>query len=139
MRARETGTVAPAGGHRGRLLRFGLVGCLNTAVDLATFILLLEVAGLHLLLANTAGVLAGATNSYLLNKLWTFRDPSRGRANLERYLRFLAFNGVGLVIANVTIALLVVLMPPVPAKLGSIAVTMIWNYWTSHRYVYRPA
>lgn len=128
-----------ASGHRARMLRFGLVGCLNTAVDFLVFLLLLEVAGAHLLVANTMGVLAGATNSYLLNKVWTFRDPARGRANLVRYARFLAFNGVGLVIANVAIALLVLLMPPIPAKLGSIAVTMIWNYWTSHRFVYRPA
>jgi putative flippase GtrA len=122
---------------RDRRLRFGVVGVLNFAVDYGLFLVLFKVVGLPLLAANSIAVLAAASHSYLWNKHWTFQDSATGRRAWQRYLVFLGFNLSGLALANLVILVLVQILSPALAKLGSIAITAIWNYWTSHRFVYR--
>jgi putative flippase GtrA len=122
---------------RDRRLRFGMVGGLNFVVDYSVFLLLFKVFSLPLLVANSIAVLVAASHSYLWNKHFTFQDPAVGRRAWQRYLVFLGFNLSGLVFANLVILALVQIMPPALAKLGSIAITATWNYWTSHRFVYR--
>ena len=60
-----------------QLVRFGLVGAVNTALTLATYSVMLA---LHAPapLAGAVGWGVGATNGYLLNRAWTFRDAARG-------------------------------------------------------------
>jgi putative flippase GtrA len=120
-----------------RWLRFGVVGLLNFLVDYGLFLLLFKLFGVQLLVANSIAVLVAASHSYLWNKLWTFQDLTRGRTAWRRYVVFLMFNLSGLVLANVVILVLIHLITPELAKLGSIGVTAIWNYWTSRRFVYR--
>ncbi len=64
-----------------QLGRFGLVGCVNTLVDLLTLNCLLWLwptrnTGL-LLLANSLAYALGALNSFLLNRAWTFQRRER--------------------------------------------------------------
>lgn len=54
------------------LVRFSIVGVINTGVDLGLFLLLTRLAGIDPLLANIFSFTAGAANSFLLNKYWTF-------------------------------------------------------------------
>jgi putative flippase GtrA len=125
--------------EQGYFGRFAVVGLINFVVDYGLFWALFYGAGLSLVTANTISILAAATNSFLLNKVWTFQDASRGRASMRRYGRFLVFTGLSVVLANVVIWLLARILPVPLAKFGSIAVTMVFNYWTSRRYVFRPA
>nr|BBH93034.1 hypothetical protein KTA_12330 [Thermogemmatispora argillosa] len=84
----------PATSHRGQrrrrswnigqLLRFAITGGLNTLIDilvLNALVWLLDVKSTPLLLAcNIAAYCAGAINSFILNKYWTFgtREPING-------------------------------------------------------------
>jgi putative flippase GtrA len=67
-----------------QLLRFGLVGILNTIGDLLIFNMLLLALpskdNLILLLYNTVAYGCGAFNSFLLNKYWTFHRNDKVRA-----------------------------------------------------------
>lgn len=71
------GEVRPA---RTQFLRFGLVGVLNTAIDMLALNVLLQVFAVRtlpgVLLANAGAYALGASNSFVLNKRWTF-----GRTN----------------------------------------------------------
>jgi putative flippase GtrA len=125
--------------EQGYFGRFAAVGVINFVVDYGLFWTLFYGAGMSLVAANSLSVLAAATNSYLLNKVWTFNDASCGRASLRRYARFLVFTGLSLMLANLAIWLLAWLLPVPAAKLGSIGVTMLFNYWTSRRFVFRAA
>jgi len=71
-----------------QLMRFCLVGTSGYAVNLAVFVLLLESAGLHYLVAATASFLVAVTNNYTWNRLWTFRGQ-RGHVAYQG-LRFFA-------------------------------------------------
>lgn len=73
-----------------QMLRFGLVGCLNTMTDLLALNCLLWLWSTQntasILLANSLAYALGALNSFVLNRYWTFQR--RGRASTREVLRF---------------------------------------------------
>ncbi len=123
--------------HGPRGTRFALVGALNTAIDIGVFSAAFYGLGWPLLLANAAGFVLGVSNSYILNKVWTFGDRSTGREALARGLVFLATSLVGLGLGSLSIWLLAMIMPAILAKIATVGVTFVWNYWASGRFVYR--
>jgi len=64
-------------------LKYGLVGISNTVIGLG-IIYLLMFLGVHYLVANVVGYAVGLTNSFFLNKYWTF--GSRGGFKREAVL-----------------------------------------------------
>jgi putative flippase GtrA len=68
-----------------QLVRFGLVGAINAALTLATYSVLLALRA-PAPLAGAIGWGVGATNGYLLNRAWTFRDAARGAVPAARYV-----------------------------------------------------
>ncbi|HET8843521.1 MAG TPA: glycosyltransferase family 39 protein [Ktedonobacteraceae bacterium] len=73
-----------------QFLRFGLVGCLNTLIDLLALNCLLRLLPIQdtdmLILINSAAYILGATNSFILNRYWTFRH--RGSPDIREVWRF---------------------------------------------------
>jgi putative flippase GtrA len=84
-------------------LRFATVGVGNTALSWCLYVLL-EHAGVHYLLASGLAFGAGAVNSYVLNRRWTFR--SRGARGREA-TRFVVVQGAGLALDVCLLYLLV--------------------------------
>ena len=65
----------------GQLLRFIIVGLVNTAVDLVAFYLLGLIPGMPDVAAKAISYILGILNSFVWNKYWTFgaRRSARGR------------------------------------------------------------
>jgi putative flippase GtrA len=57
-----------------QFVKFGLVGLSNTLLTFAIYTLLLKVFGVWYLAASAIGFAVGATNGFLLNRRWTFRE-----------------------------------------------------------------
>jgi putative flippase GtrA len=57
-----------------QFLKFALVGVSNTLLTLLVYTFLLKVVGMWYLAASAIGFIAGATNGFLLNRRWTFRE-----------------------------------------------------------------
>lgn len=70
------------------LLRFCLVGAMNTGVDFSIFALL-TFWGFPLILAQTLSYSAGMLNSFLMNRTWTFKQTNHGTG---QFIRFLILN-----------------------------------------------
>lgn len=106
-----------------QLLRFGLVGCLNTALDLLVLNALLWLWPTPntwaLLLDNSLAYAFGALNSFILNKYWTFR--CHNRTNLREVARFLVTTLAGLVCNDLLLWLLsdVLQQTPLSPTLGT--------------------
>lgn len=66
--------------------RFGLVGLLSTAVHIAIVWLLLALASVGPILANTLAFLTAFCISFTGNYLWTFRSPGNPRRAAFRFL-----------------------------------------------------
>src|SRR3984957_11570180 len=57
-----------------QFLKFGLVGVSNTLIAFSVYTLLLKGFGVWYLAASAIGFAVGATNGFLLNRRWTFRE-----------------------------------------------------------------
>ena len=75
-----------------QLAKFCAVGASGYVVNLVVYAALLNGADLHYLVAATGSFLVAATNNYLWNRLWTFRNQ-RGHVAYQG-LRFLVVSAV---------------------------------------------
>jgi putative flippase GtrA len=84
------------------LIQFGkflTVGTLNTAIDFGTLNLFSWLTGIYggvrLAPINVPGLLLALTNSYLLNRYWTFKAPVYPGRRVGRFV-LVSLTGVGL-------------------------------------------
>jgi len=101
---------------RGQVLRFGIVGVLNTFVDIGLLNLLSwlfeSYHGSSIFGLNTISYAVATVNSYLLNKYWTFGDRGRDREALK-FSQFVSINVVGAFInSSIVSGLTTYLTPP---------------------------
>jgi putative flippase GtrA len=85
--------------------KFGLVGILNTAIDLGIFNVLTQLFGVYVVVANVISVSVAIINSYLLNKNWTFEDKTKKNL-VEQFTKFVLFSLVGMGIQTLVVWLL---------------------------------
>lgn len=69
------------------MVRFGLVGLINTAVGLSIIFGMMYL-GTHPVLANMIGYACGLCVSYVLNSRWTFQEQATTRSFLLFLLTF---------------------------------------------------
>ena len=132
--------------HRS-VFRFGLVGLLNTGIDVGLYLVMLSL-GLPMYWANFVSTSVATACSFFLNRGYTFaawEGPLWRQA-----VKFVATTGVSLwIIQPGVIALVQPILPevagltqlyaawqPLVAKLAGIAVGMVWNYVMYARFVF---
>lgn len=120
-----------------RMIRFGLIGIVNTGVDIGIFSVLFFVLGMPLLVANSIGYLASLTGSFFLNKNWTFAETKTQGRTGRQYLLFAGLGLGGLALSNLTVWSLRNVMPVIMCKLVSVVGLFAWNYGTSRMIVFR--
>ncbi len=111
-----------------QFIKFSLVGLVNTAIHYGIFISLYEFLGVYHLFASGIGFCFAVTNSYVINKHWTFK--SRGADVRREFTRFLIVNLISFSINLGSMAILVELFsihPPV-AQLVTIGLTLAVNF-----------
>ncbi len=57
-----------------QFVKFGTVGVSNTLLTFIVYTVLLKVFGVWYLAASAIGFIVGATNGFLLNRRWTFKE-----------------------------------------------------------------
>lgn len=88
------------------IIKFGIVGCINTAVDFITFTLLLTTLGMDKLVCQVGGYSMGIINSFVLNKLWTFNDKKEKANTISQFVKFVIINLISLGISLVGLNIL---------------------------------
>jgi putative flippase GtrA len=111
-----------------QLIRFGVVGGVGFAVNLAVYALLVHSAGVDYHVAAVAAWLVAVINNFVLNRRWTF-DARDGQAHFQA-IRFLL---VALVALGFSLLLLTVFVeglgiPKVPAQALAVAASMPLNF-----------
>lgn len=120
-----------------QMVRFALVGVINATIDIGLFWLLQGPLGVPYLIANGLSYSAGTTNSFLLNKVWTFADTRRQGQVLLQFPIFVTVNVVSLGLSSIILWALSEPLGVMPAKLVTTAVTFVFNFWASRTFVYR--
>lgn len=129
------------------VVRFALVGVVNTALDLGIFFVL-QLGGTPVLLANLLSTSAGLAFSFVANRGFTFSGRSSSHARRQLVL-FVVCTGVGLwaVQPLVILGMDRVLLPYAAlgvwriliAKCIAIGFGMVWNWTLYNRVVFRRA
>lgn len=131
-----------------KVLRFGLVGVVNTMVDYAMLNLIVLALNIFnpvsLVLCNIGSFLGANINSYLMNKRWTFED--RGHWSKREYFIFLLCSLGGLAInCSVIFFLSHTLVNPQwsffvnlnVAKFLATVASMVWNFCSYRAFVFK--
>lgn len=117
-----------------QLVRFNLVGVLNTLVDFCVFFLLNQ-AGVGYLAAQICSYGCGTINSYLFNKYWTFGKTG---TTLAEIARFLAVNLSALLLSVLLLHLLHTRagIGLAPAKIAATLLTMLVGFFGTRFWVF---
>lgn len=111
------------------ILMFGMVGLVNTLIDLAVLNLLLRLS-VNTYLAVAIGFGSGLTNGYYMNTAFVFRQAK----SYQRYGKYFLVSMVGLLLTELIIFLLhgaLDLLPIFQAKLVAVVLVFFWNYTLS--------
>lgn len=114
-----------------RLVRFGLVGVLNTAVDLGLYLLL--VGFMPLVLANFVSTSCGMATSFCLNRGFTFRSSG---SVVRQLLLFVLVTGTGLWVVQPLVISAFSGLGVLGAKLAGMSVGLVWNFVLYHYVVF---
>ena len=118
----------------GQAVRYLLVGVSNTAITLATYVLLLG-AGVPAIGASVLAFAAGAVNGFLLNRSWTFRSDRRGPGAVARYVAVLTL-GLGLNALGVALAVQVVELPKVAGEIVALPPVTLTTFLLARSWVF---
>lgn len=86
-----------------QFIKFNIVGVVNTGIDFGVLWLLTSVFHMDPTVSKVISYSCGVLNSYILNRLWTFR--AKNRWSLPELLKFVAVNLVALGIATLVLTL----------------------------------
>lgn len=67
-----------------RIVKYGIVGVSNTAIDFAVYVTLVSL-GVWYLLAKVLAMVVACLNGYTWNRRWTFRAGAHAHAMLGKY------------------------------------------------------
>lgn len=120
-----------------KFLKFGLIGVVNTLLDLGVFYVMNKVFHLDPYLSQVISFLVGALNSFLWNKFWTFEK--RGHITGREVVRYAVTNGGYLLVSLGLLRLLVgvLALDPFLAKLPTTAFMLLYNYLMNKFWVFR--
>ena len=127
-----------------RFTRFLTVGAVGTVLDFS-LLTLLKLAGMPTLFANSISFLAGLTNNFTFNRLWTFQDVAQ--SNWKKQLaQFTVVSLIGLALNNIILLSLEgvlgnILGQPdwgyLPAKIIATGVVVFWNYFANRMWTFK--
>lgn len=108
--------------------KFALVGMSGLIIDFGLTYVLKEIIKINKYVANSIGFVLAATNNYLLNRIWTFRNDNPYVS--VQYLKFIAVSLIGLILNNAILKLLHDRMKLnfYIAKLIAIGIVLFWNF-----------
>jgi len=119
-----------------QFLTFALVGAFGTAAHYLVLAVLVELFGVRVLGATTAGFVCGAIVNYVLNRRYTFNSSARHAVALPK---FLTVATLGASINWLVMALLtgVADLHYMLAQLLATATVLAWNFIANHAWTFR--
>lgn len=70
-----------------QFFKFAIVGIVNTIISLSVLFVFTEYFHIYYILSAIFAFIVAVTNSFILNKIWTFKESGKGNT-AEKYLKF---------------------------------------------------
>ena len=111
--------------------RFVITGSMNAMIDFTVYLGLTRFFDFwhyHLALATGVAFIVANTNSYFMNKYWTF--TSRTKRNITEYGKFITVSMIGFTINILTFYFLVAQLGvhDLVAKVVVVGIVLMWNF-----------
>ena len=130
-----------------KAISFGIVGLINTGVDLAVFFIAALMFGLPVIAANTLSWIVAVSGSYVKNSMFTFAAESGRRLSWRAYATFVASGIAGYIANTATVFIVAKYLAPlfiasesgqlVAGKICAIGASFVVNFSLSHFVVFR--
>jgi putative flippase GtrA len=119
-----------------QFIKFGIVGVSNTLLTLVVYTVLLKVFGVWYLAASAIGFVVGATNGFVLNRRWTFREHV---GDALTPVRWAVVQGAGLGINEALLYLLVhdASLDKLLAQVCATAVVTVTTFFANRAWTFR--
>ena len=128
-----------------QFIRFFLVGILNTGIDFAVLNFLIYLtgksSGIYFPIFKSISFIVAVTNSYFMNKHWTFKVSDLNAGNGTKINEFLKFLGIYIIGGGINVGVATYVVNYVSAPIGfspvlwanvgaffAVAFTLTWNY-----------
>lgn len=85
--------------------KFGIVGVINTIIDLGIFNVLIFVFNVNPVTSNVIAVSSAILNSFIWNKKWTFHNADKKHMARQAFL-FVFFSVIGMILNTLVLKLL---------------------------------
>ncbi|MCJ7751514.1 MAG: GtrA family protein [Armatimonadetes bacterium] len=120
-----------------QFIKFGVVGFISFTIDAGFYLLFTRALGVFYLYAKVASFCIAATNSYILNRRWTFRSTNPDR--LRQFAQFLVVASTG---AAMNAGIMYILhgrlrIHDMHAFLVAVGVVMFWNFLVNRAWTFR--
>lgn len=124
-----------------QFIKFSLVGVLNTLIDFFAFFLLTRLIPWfkdNYLVANALAFSLAVTNSFILNKRWTFKNFRRDNL-LAQYFKFFILSALTLLITGLFLYYLInqLNIYDLLAKVIVILISVSCNFFISRLFIFR--
>ncbi|MHA2027929.1 MAG: GtrA family protein [Candidatus Kariarchaeaceae archaeon] len=89
-----------------KLIPYLIISVIATAIDLGSYLYLLNILSWHYILANIISIILGILTKFSLNKAITFKDRNE-KTWQQQFRRFITVSGSGFILSNFVLAFLV--------------------------------
>lgn len=118
-------------------IKYSIVGASGTFIDLASLYVFVEYAKIAVIPASILSFLLAVVNNFLLNKIWTFRNPSKNYRKL--FIKFLIVStiGLGLTVGFMYIFTALFTIWYMFAKALTSLIVLSWNFLANKFWTFR--
>lgn len=120
-------------------IKFCIVGAVGTLINLAILVASVELLHFHYLLGSTIAFLIAATNNFILNKRWTFKDKQRRIKS--QYAQFIVVSTAALAVNLVLLFVFVEYLNVhyLLAQILAVLIAMFINFTGNKLWTFRTA
>lgn len=119
------------------LILYGIIGSFSSGLDFAIYTVLVQVLGVHYIMANCISVVAGISTSFILNRNYNFKVKDKtGR----RFGIFLCVGFTGLFLSNLILYTCIntFALNKIVSKLLSIVLVVFFQFLVNKYFTFKP-
>jgi len=119
------------------LILYGIIGSFSSGLDFAIYTVLVQVLGVHYIMANCISVVAGISTSFILNRNYNFKVKDKtGR----RFGIFLCVGFTGLFLSNLILYTCIntFVLNKIVSKLLSIVLVVFFQFLVNKYFTFKP-
>ena len=119
------------------LILYGIIGSFSSGLDFAIYTVLVQVLGVHYIMANCVSVVAGISTSFILNRNYNFKVKDKtGR----RFGIFLCVGFTGLLLSNLILYTCIntFALNKIVSKLLSIVLVVFFQFLVNKYFTFKP-